>query len=213
MEPNNIYVLHQGDGITTPKQLFLFVFPYSENLTLDIMCHHAISTFGEKKKKLFDGAHKYRFGSAYDSVLQQGVEQRGSKKALMTTYIYTYTDTTYLNVRAFNNATTRWMASTGFTDLEGKMNELIKLYETLTADTPASKLGTVLTSKGIYYYNERKVSGYTFDKRSPEGVEFIKAKLLAKKEKLSTQRTHSANAKHRDQRIDASRQELQEEYQ
>ncbi|KAJ2099395.1 hypothetical protein GGI09_002812 [Coemansia sp. S100] len=209
MEPSNIYVLHQGDGIVTPKKLFLFVFPYSENLTLDIMCQHAISTFGEKKKKLFDGTHKYKFGSAYDSVLQQGVEQRGSKKAIMTTY--TYSDTTYLNVRAFNNATTRWMASTEFTDLEGKMNELIKLYETLTADTPALKLGTVLTSKNIYYYDERKVSGYTFDKRSPEGVEFIKAKLLAKKEKSSTQRTHNANAKHRDQCIDASRKEMQEE--
>ncbi|KAJ2064959.1 hypothetical protein GGI03_002157 [Coemansia sp. RSA 2337] len=129
----------------------------------------------------------------------------------MTTY--TYSDTTYLSVRAFNNITTRWMASTEFTDLEGKMNELIKLYETLTADTPASKLGTVLTSKNIYYYNERKVSSYTFDKRSPEGVEFIKAKLVIKREKSSTQRTHNANAKHRDQRIDKSRQELQEEHQ
>ncbi|KAJ2046588.1 hypothetical protein H4S04_004959 [Coemansia sp. S16] len=144
-------------------------------------------------------------------LLQQGVEQRGSKKAIMTTY--TYSDTTYLSVRAFNNITTRWMASTEFTDLEGKMNELIKLYETLTADTPASKLGTVLTSKNIYYYNERKVSSYTFDKRSPEGVEFIKAKLVIKREKSSTQRTHNANAKHRDQRIDKSRQELQEEHQ
>ncbi|KAJ2035136.1 hypothetical protein H4S03_004522 [Coemansia sp. S3946] len=133
------------------------------------------------------------------------------KKAIMTTY--TYSDTTYLSVRAFNNITTRWMASTEFTDLEGKMNELIKLYETLTADTPASKLGTVLTSKNIYYYNERKVSSYTFDKRSPEGVEFIKAKLVIKREKSSTQRTHNANAKHRDQRIDKSRQELQEEHQ
>ncbi|KAJ2342547.1 hypothetical protein GGH92_005331, partial [Coemansia sp. RSA 2673] len=49
---------------------------------------------------------------------------------------YSYYDTTYLNLRAFTNATTRWMASTEFTNLEGKMNELIKLYETLTADTP-----------------------------------------------------------------------------
>ncbi|KAJ2248089.1 hypothetical protein GGI13_004793 [Coemansia sp. RSA 455] len=132
----------------------------------------------------------------------------------MTTYTSTYSDTTYLNVGAFTNATTRRMASTEFTNLEGKMNELIKLYETLTADTPALKLGNVLKAKNIYYYDERKVLGsYTFDKRSPEGVEFIKAKLFAKKERSSIQRTHNANAKHRDQRIDASRQEMQEEHQ
>ncbi|KAJ2099396.1 hypothetical protein GGI09_002813 [Coemansia sp. S100] len=212
MEPNNIYVLHQGDGVVTPKKLFLFVFPYSENLTSDIMCQHAISVFGERKPKLLDRTYKYRFGSTYNSVLQQGVEQRGSKKAIMDTY--SYPDTTYLSVREFANVKSRWMASTEFTNLEGKMNELIKLYETLTADTPALKLSKVLKAKNIYYYDERKVLGsYTFDKRSPEGMEFIKAKLVVKREKLLTQRTHNANSKHRDQRIDASRQELQEEHQ
>ncbi|KAJ2881710.1 hypothetical protein H4R27_003910 [Coemansia aciculifera] len=210
MEPSNIYVFHQGDAITTPKKLFLFVFPYSENLTLDSMCQHATSAFGNKSKNLFDKPAKYRVGGLYGLELKQDAEQRGSKKAIMTSH--THYGTTYLNIKPFTTATTRWMAGTEFANLESKTNELIRQYETLTADTPASKLGTILTAKNIYYYDERKAIGdYTFDKRSPEGVEFIKEKLLAKKEKLLTQRTHNANAKHRDQCIEESRQALQEE--
>ncbi|KAJ2063617.1 hypothetical protein GGI17_001553 [Coemansia sp. S146] len=207
---NNIYVFYQGDAIAIPKKSFLFVFPHSENLTLGIMCQHAAFAFGNKSKKLFDMTLKYRTGTLYDLVLKQDTEQRGSKKAIMTSY--SYYDTTYLSVSPFTTATTRWMAGTKFANLESKMNELIKLYETLTADTPASKLSTVLAAKNIYYYDERKaIGGYAFDKRSPEGVEFIKEKLLAKKEKLLARHTHNANAKHRDQCIEGSRRPLQEE--
>ncbi|KAJ2036975.1 hypothetical protein IW146_006577 [Coemansia sp. RSA 922] len=207
---NNIYVFHQGDAVVTPKNSLLFVFPYSENLTLDTMCQHAASAFGEKYKRLLDGTLEYKTGDIHDSVLKQGVRQCGRKKAIMTTY--SFYDTTYLSVKPLTAATARRMTDIKRTAIESKINELIKLYEALTADTPASKLGKVLKAKNIYYYDERKVLGsYTFDKRSPEGMEFIKAKLVIKRERLLTQRAHNANAKHRDQCIDASRQELQEE--
>ncbi|KAJ2070089.1 hypothetical protein IW146_007393 [Coemansia sp. RSA 922] len=205
---NNIYVFHQGDAVVTPKNSLLFVFPYSENLTLDTMCQHAASAFGERYKRLLDGTLEYKAGDIHDSVLKQGVEQCGSKKAIMTTY--SYYDTTYLSVKPLTAATARRMTDIKRTAIESKMNKLIELYEALTADTPASKLGKALKAKNIYYYDERKVLGsYMFDKRSPEGLEFIKRKVLAKKEKLLTQRTHSANAKRRSQCIKTSRLELQ----
>ncbi|KAJ2814698.1 hypothetical protein GGI24_006296 [Coemansia furcata] len=102
------------------------------------------------------------------------------------------------------------MTSIGFTDLESKMNKLIKYYETVTIGEPASKLGTLLTSRNIYYYNELKIPGYTFDKRAPEGVEFIKEKLLAKREKQLAQRAHKADSKRRDQCIEESRTDSQD---
>ncbi|KAJ2817006.1 hypothetical protein FBU31_006379 [Coemansia sp. 'formosensis'] len=91
------------------------------------------------------------------------------------------------------------------------MDELIKNYEKITGDAPATRVGNLLTAKHIYYYDERKVPGYTFDKRSAEGVEFIKEKVVTKREKLLAQRTHKADAKRRDQCIEVSRQALQGE--
>ncbi|KAJ2735468.1 hypothetical protein IW152_001540 [Coemansia sp. BCRC 34962] len=90
-------------------------------------------------------------------------------------------------------------------------NELIKHYETLSAITLAVKRDALLASKNIYYYDERKVlGGYAFDKRSPEGKEFINAKLIVKREKLLAQRARSANDRRRDQRIDVRRQAMLE---
>ncbi|KAJ2816822.1 hypothetical protein FBU31_006443 [Coemansia sp. 'formosensis'] len=209
MEPaNNIYVFHQGEGTVTPKKAFLFVFPYTENLTLDIMVQHAVAAFGEKSKKLLDRSPKFRAGSIDDSVLKPDVEQHGSKRAIMT--VYTYYGVNVLSVRTLTSIAARRMASVDLASVESKMNEIIKLYETVTADTPASKMSTVLEGKNIYYYNERKIPGYTFDKRSPEGVEFIKEKLLAKREKQLIQRAHKADAKRRDQCIEESRADSQD---
>ncbi|KAJ2027822.1 hypothetical protein IWW57_002436 [Coemansia sp. S610] len=102
--------------------------------------------------------------------------------------------------------------SSELVDLEHKMNEMIKQYEALTATTPALEQGKLLASKNIHYYDERKVlGGYTFDKRSPEGREFIEAKQVVKREKLLAQRAHSANDKRRDQRIDIRRQAILED--
>ncbi|KAJ2830001.1 hypothetical protein FBU31_002578 [Coemansia sp. 'formosensis'] len=209
MEPaNNIYVFHQGEGAITPKKAFLFVFPYTENLTKDIMVQHAVAAFGEKSKKLLDGSPKFRASWIDDSVLKPDIEQHGSKRVVITAH--TYYDANYLNIRTLASVAARRSASVDLASLESKMNEIIKLYETVTADTPASKMVTVLEGKNIYYYNERKIPGYTFDKRAPEGVEFIKEKLLAKREKQLAQRAHKADAKRRDQCIVESRTDSQD---
>ncbi|KAJ2817122.1 hypothetical protein FBU31_006330 [Coemansia sp. 'formosensis'] len=209
MESSNIYVYHRGNAKVTSKKSFLLVFPYSENLTMDVMVQHAITAFGEKQKKLYDGTLKYHAGWFYNSVLSQCAEQPGHKKAIMTAH--PYFDMTYIDVYPLTRDTARRTPGIDNTNLESRMDELIKHYETITADAPATKVARPLTAKNIFYYDERKVPGYTFDKRSPEGVEFIKAKLVSKREKLVAQRTHSANAKRRDQCIEVSRQSLQGE--
>ncbi|KAJ2827949.1 hypothetical protein GGI24_002527 [Coemansia furcata] len=210
MEPaNNIYVFHQGEGTVTPKKAFLFVFPYTENLTLDIMVQHAVAAFGEKSKKLLDGSPKFRAGSIDDSVLKSDVEQQGRKRVVMTVYTG-YIVVNVLHFHSFTMNKIRWMTGIGLTDLESKMDKLIKYYETVTIGEPASKLGTLLTSRNIYYYNERKIPDYAFDKRSPEGLEFIKEKLLTKREKQLAQRAHKADAKRRDQCIEGSRVDSQD---
>ncbi|KAJ2750645.1 hypothetical protein GGI19_004982 [Coemansia pectinata] len=87
----------------------------------------------------------------------------------MTCCYYFYV--TYLSVKPFPKGTTYLMTDAKLTNLEGKMNDLIKHYEVLTTDASASKLSTVLTAKNIYYYDEQKaITGLTFDKRSPEEI-------------------------------------------
>ncbi|KAJ2753199.1 hypothetical protein GGH94_003564 [Coemansia aciculifera] len=211
MEPNNnFYVYHKGNGIETPRKSFLFVFPLTESLTWGTMQRYVISAFCGKYKRLLDRGPKYHDAWYNHLGPMQGREWYGSKKAFAA--VYSDISSTSLNFHPLANATARWMTGCNITSLESNMNELIRQYETLTAATPALKLGRVLTAKNIYYYDERKVlGGYTFDKRSPEGVEYIKAKLVVKREKLLAQRTHSANAKRRNQCIEVSRQALQVE--
>ncbi|KAJ1922488.1 hypothetical protein GGI09_002551 [Coemansia sp. S100] len=213
MEPSNdsnIYVYHKGDGVISPRKSFLFVFPHTENLTIGTMRQHIISAFCGKYKRLLDRGPKHHDGCYNLSAPRQGSEWRGSKKVIMA--VYSDISSTHLNFYPLATAKARWITGCNVTNIESKMDELIRQYETFTADTPASKMGKALTAKNVYYYDERKVlGGYTFDKRSPEGLEFIKAKLVIKKEKLMTQRTHNANAKRRGQHIEVSRQALQVE--
>ncbi|KAJ2405495.1 hypothetical protein GGI10_005359 [Coemansia sp. RSA 2530] len=207
---DNIYAFHQGDGSMSPHKPFLFVFPHTESLDLDNMALHVISAFGEKYRKRLDKGRKNHTSWYGFSTLQQGFNWYRSKKAVLT--IYSGSDYNNLNFRQLATNATCSRTSSEIVDLEHKMNEMIKQYEALTATTPALEQGKLLASKNIYYYDERKVlGGYTFDKRSPEGREFIEAKQVVKREKLLAQRAHSANDRRRDQRIDIRRQAILED--
>ncbi|KAJ2735494.1 hypothetical protein IW152_001566 [Coemansia sp. BCRC 34962] len=213
MEPNsnndNIYVFHQGDGFLSPSKPLLFVFPYTESLTLDNIGLHVVSAFSEKHRKLLDKGPRHYVSWYSFPTLQEGLKWYGHKEAILT--IYSQPDYTSLSFHKLTKSATRGKTNRELTSLKSKMSEMIKYYETLTATTPALNLGTLLTLKNIYYYDERKMlGGYAFDKRSPEGKEFINAKLVVKREKLLAQRARSANDRRRDQRIDVRRQAMLE---
>ncbi|KAJ2688099.1 hypothetical protein IWW39_002442 [Coemansia spiralis] len=214
MEPNsnntdNIYAFHQGDGSMSPHKPFLFVFPHTESLDLDNMGLYVISVLGEKYRKRLDKGRKNHTSWYGFSTLQQGFNWYRSKKAVLS--IYFGSNCSYLSFRPLTTNAACSRTSSKLINLKNKMNEMIKQYEALTATTPALEQGKLLASKNIHYYDERKALGrYTFDKRSPEGREFIEAKQVVKREKLLAQRGHNTNAKRREQRIGMSRLELQD---
>ncbi|KAJ1823926.1 hypothetical protein GGH91_000563 [Coemansia sp. RSA 2671] len=120
-------------------------------------------------------------------------------------------DCILLSIQSFTRSSTRWIADFSYTSAENKMDEMIKHYEALSVTTPAAKRDMLLASKNIYYFDERKaVGGLAFDKRSPEGREFIEAKLVVKRERLLARRARSANDRRRDHHIDVRRQAVLE---
>ncbi|KAJ2747470.1 hypothetical protein GGI20_000459 [Coemansia sp. BCRC 34301] len=208
MEPNNLYVFHQGDGIYTPNRAFLFVFPFTERLSLDVILEFATSVFTKKNLKVKIENRKYSAYTSYygKTVLAQVDGRLKSRKALMgSSYYYGATN---IYVASLFGTDTRGIPHSKLVQSEEKMNKLIELYESLTeGNNGVSGIGTILAGKNIHYYDERKAIGYAFDKRSDEGKAFIQAKMVAKMEKLAIQRTRNASDKRRCKAAGVSRQQ------
>ncbi|KAJ2629135.1 hypothetical protein GGF44_004331 [Coemansia sp. RSA 1694] len=97
-------------------------------------------------------------------LFQDEEEPSKSKKAILTTSFFL--GNTYLDIRSLATSDTQEMALNAILYNESKMDELIKFYETSTADTPALKMGTVLTDKNIYHYDPQMVGdAYAIDKQ------------------------------------------------
>ncbi|KAJ2582582.1 hypothetical protein GGH95_001457 [Coemansia sp. RSA 1836] len=205
MESNNLYVFYQGDLVLKPKKSFLFVFPYSDNLTTGLIKEFIGSVFKKKSQEYPGKRPIFCMYNVIETILKQDEEgPNKSKKAIITGRFYD--NTTILTARPLVGSGTRGMPRSEILNMESKMDELIKFYETSTADTPALKMGTVLTAKNIYHYDPRMFcDAYAFDKRSDEGNAAIEAKIAAKQEKMSILRTYNANDKRRCKSIDVSK--------
>ncbi|KAJ2883830.1 hypothetical protein IWW38_005498, partial [Coemansia aciculifera] len=93
MEPSNFYVYHQGNGIITPKQKYLFVFPSSETPTEDVIGRFAASLFKKTNKRSRVELPASWDNYAEKSVLKQLEEKseeglNTDRKAILTSHIY-----------------------------------------------------------------------------------------------------------------------------
>ncbi|KAJ2744195.1 hypothetical protein GGI20_003156 [Coemansia sp. BCRC 34301] len=202
MESNNLYVFHRGDAIASPKKNFLFVFPYSKDLSSQTISKFVISAFNEKRQRLRNGAPNYSCWMEYSAC--QRLAQLKSAKTIMIAK--SYFGTTYLNIQLLTAINAQAIPRHKVSSMASKMDELVKFYEDVTAVAPASKMGKVLAGKNIYYCDARKADAYEFDKRSDEGKAFIQAKLASKREKQMTQRARNAGDRRRNRSIDIARQ-------
>ncbi|KAJ2909097.1 hypothetical protein GGI21_002222 [Coemansia aciculifera] len=219
MEPSNFYVYHQGNGIITPKQKYLFVFPSSETPTKDVIGRFAASLFKKTNKRSRVELPVY-WGTYFNNSLRKRFEEKSKEeqntggRVILTSHrniSERYGSDTFLYLRSQDRIDNQSMPLDDFILLKSNMDKLIEIHETTTADTPASKIDKALEGKGIYVYNARKLGHpYIFDKRSDEGKAFIEAKAAAKQEKQATKRFHNDNDKRRILDIEASRVDWQE---
>ncbi|KAJ2335091.1 hypothetical protein GGI00_001539 [Coemansia sp. RSA 2681] len=210
MASNNFYIFHRGDAALTPRKDFLFVFPYSDNLTGDVINDFAKAVFSKKQQCLRSGFRNYRYGYIDYSAREYGTAHLKTAKTIMLAY--SCSDDTYLAIKPPTKISAREIPRNKYLHMASKMDELIKFYETATADTPALKMSKLLANKNIYYYDTRKVgAANAFDKRSDEGKALIQAKIAAKKEKMLTMRGYNANDKRRHKSIGMSRMGLQDD--
>ncbi|KAJ2890203.1 hypothetical protein GGI21_006258, partial [Coemansia aciculifera] len=199
MEPTNLYVFHQGDGVLTPKQKYLFVYPISEeSLAKDVVMDFAISVLKKTNKHNrvnLPGPWNYL---VIASVLKQHEEGRSDEKntggrAILTARMYRHWSSfhKYLYLRSSSRDDNRDMPHCHLLLMKSNMDKLIEIYQTATADKSVPKMNATLASKGIYVCDARKTGDpYAFDKRSDEEKAFIQ-------ETKATKQTHKANDKQR----------------
>ncbi|KAJ2335092.1 hypothetical protein GGI00_001540 [Coemansia sp. RSA 2681] len=207
MEPNNIYIFHQGTTDNMVGKYFLFVFPYSESLSQsDISRFIARELNNIIRRSQLTCNFKDDFWVS-DEVLKQGVAQKESKNAI----ILAFQHSSYIgaNVRPVAHLSNGYFTARNNKNIERKMYAMIKYYETVTAEKSPKDVKKRLLARNVFYYDDQRVAGANmFDKRSAEGKALIQAKHVVKSQKLLAQRGYSANAKRRAVNINLSRLEL-----
>ncbi|KAJ2068910.1 hypothetical protein GGI08_000625 [Coemansia sp. S2] len=207
MEHNNIYVYHRGAVDSILGKSFLFVFPYTETLTMQDMDHFLVHEL-KKKMGVILSKFKLRNGWIDRRVLCKGFVQHKSKRAILRTFEASSGDN-IINVHPMFKGPGYCIGGIKSGKLESKMDAMIKLYESIAAEQTVRGAKKRLEARNIIYYDAQKTIGASdFDKRSAEGKALIQAKRVVQRQKLLTQRGYSISAKRREVKIGMSRLNL-----